>query len=166
MNQLCCAVLMALFFLAGRLSAAEDLATFSGATMGTRYSVTMAARDDVAELKKKVDARLQEINGLMSTYDERSGLSQFNAYQGDGWFAVSADTARVVKFALIVAASTDGAFDPTVGPAVNLWRFGPRSHRDEPPSESQIAEARAKIGYQNLERVLKFSFVDLPAFWT
>jgi thiamine biosynthesis lipoprotein len=119
--------------------------------MGTRYSVTLASRADVAELQQKVDARLQEINALMSTYDEKSELSRFNQYQGKDWFAVSADTAYVVQFALEVSASTDGAFDPTVGPAVNLWGFGPDGRRTEPPSQAEVAAARERIGYRNLE---------------
>jgi thiamine biosynthesis lipoprotein len=119
--------------------------------MGTRYSVTIPQREDVIELQQKVAARLQEINSLMSTYDQESELSRFNQYQGDDWFAVSAETAYVVKFALEVAESTKGAFDPTVGPAVNLWGFGPEGRRKEPPDEDEIASARKRIGYRSLE---------------
>jgi FAD:protein FMN transferase len=150
-KRYCNAALLALFVFVEGLSAANDLVTFTGATMGTRYSVTIPSRDDVAELQQKVDGRLREINGQMSTYDEGSELSRFNQYQGDDWFAVSTDLAQVVKFALKVAESTDGAFDPTVGPAVNLWGFGPDGRRKQPPSEAEIAAARERIGYENLE---------------
>src|SRR5690606_3117506 len=115
------------------------------------YAVTIPARDDVAELQQKVAARLEEINAQMSTYDKESELSRFNQYEGGDWFAVSAETAYVVKFALEVAESTEGAFDPTVGPAVNLWGFGPEGRRKEPPAEEEIAAARKRIGYQDLE---------------
>ena len=96
-------------------------------------------------------ARLAEINSRMSTYDAKSELSRFNQYQQSDWFSVSNDTARVVKFALEVARSTDGAFDPTVGPAVNLWGFGPEGRRKEPPSAEEIAAVRGLVGYQNVE---------------
>ena len=137
--------------LGNNVAIAQGLVTFSGATMGTRYAVTIAERADIKELQKKVDARLAEINGEMSTYDKESELSRFNQSTGLDWFTVSADTARVVKFALDVAKSTKGSFDPTVGPAVNLWGFGPDGRRKEPPSENEIAEVLARIGYQNLE---------------
>lgn len=144
-------MLWAFVVFASSLTEADELVTFSGATMGTRYSVTIVARDDVSELQQKVDARLAEINGLMSTYDPKSELSRFNQFQGDDWFAVSVDTAYVVKFALEVAKSTEGAFDPTVGPAVNLWGFGPEGRRQQPPSEQEISAARQRIGYRAVE---------------
>jgi FAD:protein FMN transferase len=144
--QISCAVLIT----HGTASEA-DLITFSGPTMGTRYSVTLASRDDIADLQNKVEVRVVEINGRMSTYDDESELSRFNQFEGTEWFAVSADTARVVKFALGVAELTNGAFDPTVGPAVNLWGFGPQGKRRTPPNDEEIEQALAKIGYQNLE---------------
>jgi thiamine biosynthesis lipoprotein len=143
--------LIAIILAVGNLASAEELVTFSGATMGTRYAVTIPSREDVAELQQKVDARLKELNSLMSTYDESSELSRFNQYAGDDWFAVSPEMATVVKFALEVAASTDGAFDPTVGPAVNLWGFGPEGRRKTPPSDEEITAVQERIGYQNVE---------------
>jgi thiamine biosynthesis lipoprotein len=148
-------IAFAFLVLAGNVAIAEDLVTFSGATMGTRYSVTLAARDDIEELQKKIDGRLAEINGLMSTYDKQSQLSMFNRYEGADWFTVSSDTARVVSFALEVAELSDGAFDPTVGPAVNLWGFGPDGRRKEAPSEDEISEVLKRIGYRNLEVRMK-----------
>lgn len=147
----CYIVVVMLFGGAASCAWSQDLVTFSGATMGTRYSVTLAPRADVAKLRKQVDARLAEINGRMSTYDEQSELSRFNQSRGTGWFSVSADTAQVVQFALATARQTNGAFDPTVGPAVNLWGFGPGGRRQEPPSDREVAQALQRIGYQQLQ---------------
>ncbi len=119
--------------------------------MGTRYTVQVAERDNLAEMQIAVEKRLSEINRLMSTYDEKSELSQFNQYEKSDWFAVSSETALVVQFALQVAADSEGAFDPTVGPAVNLWGFGPEGRRRKPPSDEDIEKARQRIGYQKLE---------------
>ncbi|NOY29062.1 MAG: FAD:protein FMN transferase [Planctomycetes bacterium] len=121
--------------------------------MGTRYSVRVVADRvsfDLTAVQKKVGRRLGEINRQMSTYDAKSELSRFNHYEGKDWFAVSDDTARVVEFALQVAADSGGAFDPTVGPAVNLWGFGPEKDRELPPAEAELAEALARVGYAKL----------------
>ena len=134
---------------ASALLLAQGLQSFSGATMGTRYTVTVVGEID-PELPKKVDARLAEINRLMSTYDPESELSRFNQYQEADWFPVSTETAKVVQFALGVSKATDGAFDPTVGPAVNLWGFGPEGRRAEPPSEKEIEKTRERIGYEHV----------------
>lgn len=128
----------------------QELVSFTGATMGTRYTVTIAKRDDIAELQKSVDALLVKINKQMSTYDSNSELSRFNRSTGTNWFTVSSETATVVAFALQVAQESGGAFDPTIGPVVNLWGFGPEGRRKEPPSEAAIAKALKRVGYKKL----------------
>jgi len=143
--------------LGAEVDSRTELRDFSGATMGTRYSVRVVgeapvftARLALDLIQEKVDQRLGEINHLMSTYDPESELSRFNRYKGDDWFAVSAETAHVVEFALKVAVDTRGAFDPTVGPVVNLWGFGPGKDRVLPPAEAEIAAARLLVGYAKL----------------
>jgi thiamine biosynthesis lipoprotein len=132
------------------LVTAEELSSFSGDTMGTRYRVTVVGQVK-PELQSKVDARLAKINSLMSTYDPDSELSRFNQSRNRDWFEVSNETARVVEFALQVAEKTDGAFDPAVGPAVNLWGFGPEGRRKKPPTDAEVEKVRQLIGCQNLE---------------
>lgn len=125
------------------------LRSFSGPTMGTRYNVTVVAPGaHVAELQAGVDKRLAEINRLMSTYDPDSELSRFNRHEGTDWFSVSEETAAVVRFALGVAEDSGGAFDPTVGPAVNLWGFGPDKRPTRPPSDEEVAAALERVGHQ------------------
>jgi thiamine biosynthesis lipoprotein len=128
---------------------ANELSSFSGDTMGTRYRVTVVGQVK-PELQSKVDARLAKINSLMSTYDLDSELSRFNQSRNRDWFEVSNETALVVEFALQVAEKTDGAFDPTIGPAVNLWGFGPAGRRKEPPTAAEVENVRSKIGYQQI----------------
>jgi len=130
---------------------------FSGATMGTSYSVRVVEQSspssaplDLDSIQEKVDRRLGEINRQMSTYDAESELSRFNNHEGKDWFTVSKETAHVVAFALQVAEDTGGAFDPTVGPAVNLWGFGPGKDRVLPPPEAELAVVRLRIGYAKL----------------
>ena len=51
-----------------------------------------------------------------------------------------------------VSRRTGGAFDPTVGPLVRLWNFGPGRHAmDQTPSDEAIDAALAKVGYQKIE---------------
>lgn len=117
--------------------------------MGTRYRVTVIGELSPG-LQNRVQSRLAKINELMSTYDPNSELSRFNRSQDTGWFEVSPETAKVVGFSLEVAERTNGAFDPTVGPAVNLWGFGPEGRRKEPPWAEEIDAVRSKIGFQQI----------------
>jgi len=118
--------------------------------MGTQYTVRVskpAGELDLAALKQQIDARLAAINRQMSTYLPDSEISRFNRYAGQDWFAVSAEVVRVVDAALDVSRSTDGAFDVTVGPLVNLWGFGPAGRPGEVPTEEVVAECRRRVGY-------------------
>lgn len=128
--------------------------SFSGSTMGTVYNVRAvgsAAGLNVAVLQQQVDLRLAAINQEMSTYLPDSEISRFNCYAGDDWFTVSAETALVVAAGLDVSRDTQGAFDVTVGPLVNLWGFGPAGRADERPTDQAIAECQARVGYTRLE---------------
>lgn len=126
--------------------------------MGTSYIVRVAVVSDsnlwppdLEDLQERVDARLAEINRLMSTYDPNSELSRFNRSDSTEWFTVSPKTAEVVSAGLRIADETNGAFDPTVGPVVNLWGFGPSKKSAKPPTDEQIAEALGYVGYELLE---------------
>lgn len=128
--------------------------SISGATMGTWYNIKVSGpnQDLTAErLQPQVDARLEEINLAMSTYLPESEISRFNRFRGGEWFEVSPDTMTVVAKALQVSDQTDGAFDVTVGPLVNLWSFGPEDQPERIPTDDEIADAKAKTGFRLIE---------------
>ena len=133
--------------------AADRSIVITGPTMGTTYAVTLHLADveiDAATLQSQIDNLLERINGQMSTWRADSELSRFNNSRDPGWFPVSAETAYVVEAAAAISALSDGAFDVTVGPIVNLWGFGPEGNNAGPPSEEQIQGTMARVGYRNL----------------
>ncbi len=121
----------------------------SGRTMGTTYNVKYRPTQNTPTLEAmqiEVDALLAEINHTMSTYDPESELSRLNRLPTTSWVSVSAPLRAVLKAALEIGVQSEGAFDITVGPLVNLWGFGPESHPDRIPLESDIAAARTRSG--------------------
>jgi len=125
----------------------------SGHTMGTTYSVKYRPGPDtppLAALQADVDALLAGINRTLSTYDPDSELSRFNRADTTDWVPASASLLAVVKAALEIGAQSEGAFDVTVGPLVNLWGFGPDFHPDRIPAAADIAAARARGGHDKL----------------
>lgn len=124
-----------------------------GATMGTTFRVTVVhgtsgGPDEV--LGERIDGLLDGIEQSMSTYLISSDVSRFNASRTTGWFPVRVIVCTAVADALSISALTDGAFDITVGPVVDLWGFGAAGSRNEPPEESMIAAARERIGYERV----------------
>ena len=126
----------------------------TGETMGTFYHVTLSATETCEQpeqLKQEIEDRLQILNWQMSTYLPKSEISEFNRSDSLDWFLVSTEFAEVVAQALIIAKQTQGSFDPTVAPLVNLWHFGSGESSLTIPDEEMIQQAKEKTGYQKLE---------------
>ena len=127
---------------------------FRGRTMGTSYSVKYAPAAGVPEtvqIKRGVDRLLASIDAEMSTYRADSEISRFNALESAGvWRVVPPRFFAVLEHALEVARLTDGAFDPTLGPLVELWGFGPGG-RGRVPDKGEIERVRSFSGYDKIE---------------
>ena len=149
------APLLMLFVLAlGGCGPREHTLTLAGPTMGTSWSVQIPqppAGLDQAALYADITAVLAEVNARMSTYQPDSELSRFNVAQSTDWFPVSVELVRLVETALAVSTLSDGAFDVTVGPLVNLWGFGPDVTADALPTQTDLDAARARVGWTQLD---------------
>jgi len=132
--------------------------------MGTRYSVRVAGALPHG-LADDVHATLVELDGRMSTWQPTSELSRFNFTKSNEWQTLSADTVSVIAQALEVSDRSQGAFDVTVGPLVDLWGFGagssasdaskPNASQEEngsfhKPSLSMIEKTKSRTGYQSI----------------
>lgn len=121
--------------------------------MGTYWSVRLAAppeQGDVRGLRSEIEGILETINAEMSTYREDALISRFNSAEAGERFELPPDFSTVLQDSLALAEDSGGAFDPTVGPLVNLWGFGPEGDRSEPPPAEKIDAARARIGWKKL----------------
>ena len=124
---------------------------FNGMTMGATYSVKLAHGSSVETefIKRQVSDILRKVNLKMSTYMDESDISELNQlasqepYRLDPWFY------EVLNFSLLVARLTNGSYDPTVGPLVNLWGFGPNERRAL-PTDDEIKRVKENIGFDKL----------------
>lgn len=150
---------LALLFAVLALTACEQVppdptVRITGSTMGTSYDLKLVPTPEhplPADLKKQIDTLLAGINQQMSTYDPNSELSRFNRNPSTDWIAVSPELQQVVADGLQISDLSNGMFDITVGPLVNLWGFGPEPRRDAAPADAAIAQARERVGYWLLQ---------------
>jgi len=129
-----------------------ELVHLKGRTMGTQYNIkylSSSGLDDPKEVQSLIDDLLLKVNKEMSTYLKESEISYFNQTDRLGWLKISPDFLQVSKFALALARDTEGAFDPTIGPLVNLWGFGPGGSR-KVPKEKEISEAKKRVGFDKI----------------
>lgn len=126
-----------------------DPTVLRGSTMGTYFAVTYYPQQDTPEptvIRAQLAEDLDKVNRQMSTYIPDSEISRFNLHHGTEPQKISPWFAEVLGFALGLAARTGGRYDPTVGPLVNLWGFGPDGPTRE-PSQGDVIDAQAAVGY-------------------
>lgn len=123
---------------------------FESPHMGTTFRVVLYAVDDrrASRLAAAAFARVAELDARFSDYREDSELSRLSDAPPGQPVRVSEDLFRLLERAQSFAAASAGAFDITVGPLSQLWRRS-RRQRVLPPA-SEIAEARARVGYKLL----------------
>ncbi len=148
----------------------EEVVKLAGATMGTTWHVTYipvpGAADETTVLAA-IESQLETVNGSMSTYLPDSEISRFNQSPADTWIGVSAPFFSVLSTALEVGRASEGAYDVTVGPLVDLWGFGPGGGADRIPEPVEIEAALAAVGQDLLRldgeatRVKKLAAVHL-----
>ncbi len=148
--------LLSIFLLVGCSEKEADLVRLQGDVFGTSYSISYPPQEKLAgreEIQRKVDSRLKEIDNLMSTWNKNSQLSRFNRLAAGKSMRVEPDLIAILVLSRIMNKISEGAFDITVGPIVNLWGFGPQQQEREPviPSEEELRAAQAQIGMDNLQ---------------
>ncbi len=131
----------------------QDPVVLTGHTMGTTWAVRLAeppGQPSVSELRAEIEDLLEQVNDEMSTWREDSAISRFNRLSAGDEMVVPEGFASVLDTAMQVAVLSDGAYDPTVGPLVNLWGFGPPHRHDAIPEPEAIADTLEKVGHSRL----------------
>jgi thiamine biosynthesis lipoprotein len=121
--------------------------------MGTRFVVEVAAPDPETARRACASAyrRIHDLELALSTWRDDSLLSRLNREPADTWVAVDPETDLLLREARRVFVLTGGAFDPTVGPLVSLWREAGRSGRL--PDADALRAAAERVGFDDRVRL-------------
>ncbi len=142
-----------------RLSAAAQagaapgavLHSLSGESMGTRWTVKLSVPPrSLDALQLLLQAALDRVVAEMSSWQADSDLCRYNVAESGSWQQLPDGFFEVIQQALLVADDSAGAYDPTAGPLVDCWGFGPKPRRSAPPSAEEIAAARTQVGWQRV----------------
>lgn len=91
---------------------------------------------------------LDRIENLMSANITDSEVSTINDNAGLKPVKVGKDTFTVIKLAKEYAAKTDGLFDPSIGPLVDLWGIGTKQRKI--PTKEEIKEVLTLVDYKKI----------------
>ncbi|WP_322994329.1 FAD:protein FMN transferase [Castellaniella sp.] len=99
----------------------------NGATMGTRWSALLYRAEgfDSAPIRNALQIAVDEVDAQMSTWKPDSDLMRLNAALVGEWITVPERLMDVLRLSLDIGRTSGGAFDISVGDAVNAWGFGP-----------------------------------------
>ena len=117
----------------------SPLETIAGTAFATYWRLSVPSGRDAGRLRGRIEAALAEIDHQMSPWRADSDVCRFNA-AAEGAVAMPGETVSVTAAALAIAKASDGRFDPTVGPLVARWGFGP-IEKGAPPDWHKIGLA-------------------------
>ena len=132
----------------------KEIVSIKGNTMGTTYNVKfLPITNNPIEIEENyiiIEKILKDINQQMSTYIPSSEISTFNQLQSTDWFKISEDFSNVLKKSFNYYEMSNGHYDVTVMPLVNLWGFGPEIF-ESPPTQALIDSVMIFIGQDLIE---------------
>ncbi|WP_445177624.1 FAD:protein FMN transferase [Pseudomonas sp. McL0111] len=142
--------------LAGMLSGCgngDSMESFGGPTMGSTYSIKYvrhAGLADSTQVRSEVEGILGEVDRQMSTYRSDSDIERFNALPADSCQTMPASILELVRVGEQLSQQSEGSYDLTVEPLMNLWGFGPQGREEKVPSAAALAEVMQRVGFHHL----------------
>ncbi len=125
-----------------------------GAVWGTTYRIVYNSDKDLSD---SIITEMRKVELSLSMFDKSSRVSQINARETN---VADPYLKSVLLTSFRVNLASEGKFDPTVAPLVDLWGFG-RDGRDTPiPDSQQVAEALSKVGLNKVKLI--GDYVYLP----
>jgi arylsulfatase A len=125
---------------------------FVSAHMGTMFRIkAFGERRQVEKAATAAFARIAELDQIFSDYkpdSEIMKLCKANDKEPNVFRPVPADVNTILRTANALSQKSEGAFDVTVGPLVQLWRIARRTQ--VLPVTKEMADAQAKVGYEKI----------------
>jgi FAD:protein FMN transferase len=121
--------------------------------MGTVFEI-VAYGDSAVGASSAVDRALDEVvrlDKVMSNFKPDSDLSRMNREAHFHAVKIPADLYTVMETSLTYSRLSNGEFDVSVGPVVDLWKAALAGGAT--PTAAEQAQARSCVGYQKIELI-------------
>lgn len=131
----------------------DSMESVGGPTMGSTYSIKYVRRAGLpaaADVRGEVEKILTDIDRQLSTYRSDSDIERFNELPANRCQKMPASILKLIRVGEQLSEQSEGSYDLTVEPLLNLWGFGPQGREEKVPAEQALAQARQRVGYQHL----------------
>ena len=145
--------LVVLSFMLSGCGNGDSMETFSGPTMGSTYSIKYLRREGLPapkDVQAEVEKILAEVDQQMSTYRSDSDIERFNDLPANRCQHMPSPVLKLIRVGEQLSEQSEGSYDLTVEPLLNLWGFGPQAREEKVPDAQALAQVRQRIGYQHL----------------
>ena len=129
-------------------------AELKGNTMGTYYIINIVEipkRLKIENIESEIKKTLDLINSTLSNWDPNSEITKLNNDKKIGKIKISNDLNEVLKQANIINYKSNGYFDITADPLIELWGFGYKNKKTHSiPSSKEINDALSLVNQKEL----------------
>jgi FAD:protein FMN transferase len=145
-----CGVILSEILILGCSSGKEKLYSDSKVVMGTVVEITVAhgsesvARSAIGEAMEE----FQRIDALTSHYKPDSIVSRINREGSSEKIPVDREVFQLLRDAVAISRASQGAFDPTILPVVELWGM---DQGGRIPDSALLAKNLPMVGYDGIE---------------
>jgi FAD:protein FMN transferase len=150
MNRFSLIVLTSLMLTAFSSCSAKEESMYkkSMPMMDTIVSITVVceSKERAEKAMEEAFAAIDHIGNLINYYSDTSELSAINRNAGISETKVSPETFGIIEEAIYVADSSEGSFDPTIGPIIKLWDFADKKL----PSETEVRHALPLVNWRDI----------------
>ena len=128
-------------------------AQLKGNTMGTYYVIDLVhvpKKIKIKNIEKVVLDTLVKVNKILSNWDKNSEISTINQLNITTPIKISDELNEVFKTANKINTKSNGFFDITLDPIIELWGFGYKKQIQKVPTELQIKNTLSLVGQRSL----------------
>lgn len=111
-----------------------DVVQLSGPTMGSSYHISYVRASGTPEpeaVQAEIRHQLDQLDAAVSTYRNDSDLARFNAAPAGTCQPMPPMALELARSAKQLAADSEGAYDVTLLPVLDAWKFGPKAAREK-----------------------------------
>lgn len=119
--------------------------------MGVDFIISVVCSDSIkaSEEISFAVAETKRIEKIISSWDKESHTSEINLNAGNKPVQVAPELYELIKRSIKVSELTDGAFDVTVGPLIDLWKVSLSNQII--PTKTLINQALLLVDYQSIK---------------
>mgnify|MGYP000848862070 CR=1 FL=1 len=98
-------------------------------------------------MEESTKAELARLENMLSRFVPDSEITQINQSAGKESVAISDETFEILSAAVRLSVLSQGAFDITIGPLIDLWDY---KHATQPPEGTKIRQTLDLVNFRDL----------------